>query len=626
MKKIEILKNLCFFLCFFVLMFTFACSDQNSEPVNEEKKEIEEDLTGEESERKSIYIPQELKGDDFNDKNSTWCYQRSRESENFIVLWGKGYGDKDPGSSEVPEAYRVDIGDLLEKAEEFYALNVNQLKFAEVGAGKSNLDEFKMMIFLFYQDEWNATGAGYDDTIGALWLSPNTSQPVGSTIAHEIGHSFQYQVFCDLGGATGYRYGFGGNGGNTFWEQCAQWQAYQSYPDEVFSSVHYSVYCDNYHRHLHHENYRYASFFIHYYWAEKHGVDIIGKLWRLAEEPEDPIQTYMRITNISVSQLNDEIYDAATRFVTWDVDALREMGAAYIGKQTFKYTEFEDGSYQVAYDRCPGTTGYNVIPLNVPEAGTIVSTEFTGQVNESGFNQVENPDRADWRYGYVALLNDGSRVYGDMNSGAENSVNFTIPEGCNKLWFVVTGAPDTYKAHAWDDDESNDDQWPYKVKFSNTDILGNISFDGTETPESVEFTYNISFPFSSAGYSGSSATIEGENLIKLSKAFVLQPGEITSQIGAKITFYAMEAGGTLNANTTANGYGHWFDASGNVCEWGTESRLFSEFDETAFSFSIGQYPDQCAPGEQYSFSQVLVYEYESGKTVQATFTFNVNIE
>lgn len=630
MKKIEILKNTDYFLFLFVLMFTFGtvtgCKDENPEPKDEEKHEIVEDDTEDEKEGKKIYIPQEFTGDDFNDENSTWCYQRSRESENFVVFWGKGYGDKDPGSSEVPEAYRVDIDDMLEKAEGFYDLNVNQLKFAEVGVGKSNLDDYKMMIFLFYQDEWNATGAGYDDTIGALWLSPNTSQPVGSTIAHEIGHSFQYQVFCDLGATAGYRYGFGGNGGNAFWEQCAQWQAYQSYPDEVFSSVHYSVYCDNYHRHLHHEDYRYASYFIHYYWAQKHGVDIIGKLWRMAEEPEDPIQTYMRITNISVSQLNDEIYDAATRFVTWDVEELREMGAAYIGKQTFKYTELEDGSYQVAYERCPGTTGYNVIPLNVPEAGTMVSTEFAGQVNEPGFNQVDDPDRAGWRYGYVALLNDGARVYGDMNSETENSINFTIPEGCNKLWLVVTGAPDTYAAHAWDDEESNDDQWPYKVKFSNTDILGNISFDGTETPENVVLNSNVSFPFSSTDYSGSSVTIEGENLIELSKAFVLQPGEITSQMEDKITFYAMESNGTLNANTTANGYGHWFNADGNVCEWGSAARLFSEFNETAFSFSIGQYPNQCAPGEQYSISQALVYEYEAGKTVQATFTFNVTIE
>lgn len=59
------------------------------------------------------------------------------------------------------------------------------------------LDKYKMEIYLLYQSEWLATGSGYDNVIGALWVNPSTCQPVGSTIAHEIGHSFQYMVFCD---------------------------------------------------------------------------------------------------------------------------------------------------------------------------------------------------------------------------------------------------------------------------------------------------------------------------------------------------------------------------------------------------------------------------------------------
>ena len=82
-----------------------------------------------------------------------------------------------------------------------------------------------MEIYLLYQTEWLATGSGYDNTIGALWVNPSTCQPVGSTIAHEIGHSFQYQVSCDkmLNGEAdfsqvGFRYGYGssGEGGNGF--------------------------------------------------------------------------------------------------------------------------------------------------------------------------------------------------------------------------------------------------------------------------------------------------------------------------------------------------------------------------------------------------------------------------
>jgi hypothetical protein len=170
----------------------------------------------------NIYIPLEFRNMDLYNSSSTWFYGRSKQSEHFIVFWGKGYDEYGIVTpTDYPNAtYRVNIDDLLVKAEQFYTMNVNTLKFVTPGASKT--DNYKMMIFLLYQTDWLATGSGYDDTIGALWVSPSTCQPVGSTIAHEIGHCFQYQVYSDHGGNSGWRYGFGGNGGNTFWEQTAQ--------------------------------------------------------------------------------------------------------------------------------------------------------------------------------------------------------------------------------------------------------------------------------------------------------------------------------------------------------------------------------------------------------------------
>lgn len=136
-------------------------------------------------------------------------------SDHFIVFWEKGFGSNP--FTVTDQALRVDIKDLLEKAELFYDVNVNKLKFVETG--KSNTDKYRMMIFLKYQSEWLATGSGYDDIIGALWVNPSTCQPVGSTIAHEVGHSFQYQTYCDNPtSGCGWRYGFGENeeGGNCF--------------------------------------------------------------------------------------------------------------------------------------------------------------------------------------------------------------------------------------------------------------------------------------------------------------------------------------------------------------------------------------------------------------------------
>ena len=608
------------------------------------------------------YKPQEFKDLDMLRSDSKWSFVRSKQSTHFIVFWAKDFG-KDPNASTLPDAMRVDVDDLLKKAETFYDMNVNTLKFAEVGKGKSNLDKYKMEIYLLYQTDWLATGSGYDDVIGALWVNLGTCKPVGSVIAHEIGHCFQYQVYADLlafGGIPndflrGFRYGFGGNGGNGFWEQSAQWQSFQSYPMEAFSSSNFGVYAENYHRHICHEFQRYASYFIHYYWADKHGIDFIGKLWREAKSPEDPIQAYMRLTGLTVDQLNTELYDAATKFVTWDLDAIRANGSNYIGQLTYKFYQLTDGTYQVAYSRCPGSTGYNVIPLNVPAAGTVLTTTFTGLTSGSALASGDPGQytddskvlttttynsslqtRAGWRYGYVALLSNGQRVYGEMNRKTSADVRFTVPEGCTKLWFVVLGAPSTYTPNAWDEKESNDDQWPYTVKFSNTDILGNIIMNPNDSPKDLTLTYNVSFAADATAYSGTTVNLNTNgDISKVAQAFVLQPSAITASllsakatpVEGKIAYAAVEPTGSLNYATTGNGYGFWNDSQGNVIAWGkdNDSRLFSELSPGTFEFSIGQYPGKSKAGDKYTIKDALVYT-KGGKQYQVTFVFNVTIK
>nr|WP_319571117.1 DUF4859 domain-containing protein [uncultured Draconibacterium sp.] len=642
-----------------------GCSSNNIDEVDENENQPEKEQNDNQPDNvfddSKFYVPQEWRDNDFDNENSRWSYARSQQSEHFIVFWEPNFG-LDPNASNVPDAMRVNIDDLLAKAEIFFNVNVNTLGFAELGTGKSNLDNYKMQIYLLYQPEWLATGSGYDDKIGALWVNPSTCKPVGQTIAHEIGHSFQYQVYADLlayGGiqndlTRGFRYGFGGNGGNGFWEQCAQWQSFQSYPEEAFSSYNFGEYMKNYHRHFGHEWHRYASYWLHYYWTDKHGIDFIGKLWREAVAPEDPIQAYMRITGLSVDEMNAELYDAVAHLVTWDIDAIRSIGNDYIGQYEYKFYEAQDGAYQVAYSKCPGTTGYNVIPLNVPEAGTVVTTSFTaiapgsslasGDPGEyidnettattSNYNSGELT-RAGWRYGYVALLESGERVYGEMNRESSADIEFTVPAGCKRLWFVVLGAPSTYEAHAWDELESNDDQWPYKVKFTNTDLLGNVVIDPNDEPQDLTLTYDISFAADAEAYSGTTVNLNNNGDInKVVQALTMQPSEISAALLAekstpqegKIAFAAVDSDGSLNYNTTANGYGFWFDSNGDVIGWGSDndSKVFSEFTASNFEFSVGQFPGKSSAGDSYTIKEALVYQ-KDGKQYQVTFVFNITV-
>lgn len=445
------------------------------------------------------YKPAEFEGMDMLRSDAKWSWFRSKQSEHFFVFWEAGFGD-DPNAETVPANLRVDIDDLLEKAELFYRTNVEKLKFTETGQGKSFLDRYKMEIYLLYQEEWLATGSGYDNTIGALWVNPSTCQPVGSTIAHEIGHSFQYQVYCDKlcqGGnddlKSGFRYGYeGSNGGNGFWEQCAQWQSFQDYPEEMFTSYNFDVWLNNNHRHFENEWMRYASYWLQSYWTMKHGIETIGNIWRESVYPEDAISAYTRLyCNGDWSKTKKELYDYASRMATFDIDGVREYSEGYLGRyHTTFYTSGE--YYQVAYANCPEATGFNVIPLNVPDAGNmVVAADFVGlepgatlasddpgEYMESEtvkgttmkYNTAGSAGNMGWMYGFVALKQDGSREYGEAHSDKSGRVSFTVPAGTQSLYFIVQAAPQNYVVHPWDEKELTDEQFPYKVKFENTDL------------------------------------------------------------------------------------------------------------------------------------------------------------
>lgn len=179
-KYLDRSVTMCLLLWFCLL---WSCSDKV--PQKEEDKNILQVMSEDNIEDfDKYYKPAEFEGMDMLRSDAKWSWFRSKQSEHFFVFWEAGFGD-DPNAETVPANLRVDIDDLLEKAELFYRTNVEKLKFAETGQGKSFLDRYKMEIYLLYQEEWLATGSGYDNIIGALWVNPSTCQPVGSTIAHE---------------------------------------------------------------------------------------------------------------------------------------------------------------------------------------------------------------------------------------------------------------------------------------------------------------------------------------------------------------------------------------------------------------------------------------------------------
>lgn len=458
------------------------------------------------------YKPKEFDFDMFR-SDSKWSWCRSKQSEHFVVFWDIKYGQYGLFGERMGQentwpttcktsSMAVDIDDLLKKAEEFYDLNVNKLKFANTGKGQSVLDKYKMEIYLIYQSEWLATGSGYDNVIGALWVNPDTCKPVGSTIGHEIGHCFQYMVFCDYlvrQGVTvdkapstsglqgpGWRYGYGdnGDGGNAFWEQTAQWQSFQieKYRGEAFTGW-YGEYTNSSYLHVLHERPRYAAYFLHWWWVEQNDITFIGRLWNEAQYPEDPVETYMRMMGYDVEQMNDSMYGYASHMVTFDTEEIRSRGTAHAGEMAISPGNISesDGWWSVNASLSPETTGYNAVRMTVPK-GEEVSVTFGANLGASGCKS-GSVSQAGWRYGFVSLNSDNTRSYSPTWKATVTSAEtqtWTVPSNASKVWLVVTGAPNKYERHPWGsggsdykgEGDSEDTKWPWKAQFSNIKPYG----------------------------------------------------------------------------------------------------------------------------------------------------------
>ena len=453
----------------------------------------------------ALYRPNYLRRNDFESDASQYCFARSLQSDHFIVYWEKGFG-ADP--TQAPSPYTFDPAELLARAEKAYEVYTTQLGFGDATTS-TTLATYKINIFVHYQDTWRATGSGNDFKAGSLDVNPAASKNVITT-AHEIGHTFQYIVSCDFDTPRdhGWQWGFeeSATGLCGWWESCAQWQAYKVYPEREFiESWETHIYLWS-HLNLLHERMRYYNFFVQDYWCQLHGPDFIGRLWRESVRPEDPVEAFCRLTNTSHDAFCRVMYDYACRAITWDIDALRQNGRRRTDRFTTSMHSVTLSSslnhnpstlngqwLQVDSACCPQNYGFNVIRLTVPSAGTEVSVSFQGIAGAAGYRAVKT-DKAGWRYGFVALQDDGTRVYGPMMTATAAaptgiptaddptaSAYFIIPANTTNLWFVVLGAPTEHWHHPWDmgtdsngDDVftpaslADDEQWPYRLQFIGT--------------------------------------------------------------------------------------------------------------------------------------------------------------
>ena len=637
--------------------------------------------------QKTVYIPDSWKYNasteeytEDNNKELQWSFKRSKESDNCIIFWQKGFGsDPSKAPSLNGTSMSFDVDAVLRVAESCYNLNINKLGFSS-----SNMkDKYKILILMNYTTTWTCYGAGYDFECSALWLNPATVKPAGHALAHEVGHSFHYMCYAEAANynhvssptiGTGFHLPLGN--GQAIWEQTAQWQANQAYPSYMFSES-YPLFGNNANYAFSHEWMRYQSYWFHYYLCQHYNdITTIAQVWKQPMTGAvDFNQSLMKLKGLSVEAFYELYFDYALHCATYDFEAAVPYRDNYIGKFDYRAVLLDDNKYQVAYASVPQSTGFNVIELSVPEAGTTITTKFTaltpgcnlnasdpGEYNNGNanalvragvtkYNYVSNASARGFRVGYVFLKNDDTREYYNDNTvhckGTDEvteDITTEVPAGTKRMFLVVSPALSTYIQHKWDENIKNDDQWPYQFELINTTPTSVIPYikepdfektiDGRSI-SNVTLTYDVVLPPSS-GYDGATVNFSGSALNALCTAFQMEDNEIFKQIlpysssqrNGTIMNYAAKVDGSLQkvGKTTNGDFGHWFNASGTAITFGSGCVVYAEFTKSSKSVVVGQYPYANSNGTQRTIREALHYKDSNGSTATAYLVFNITFQ
>lgn len=608
---------------------------------------------------------------DFTNENSQFCFKRSAESEHFVIFWEKGMTKTSSGNITYG-GYTCNVNTMLKQAENIWKCYVEDLGF--LTPGKSTTDKFKIEMYIVKTawdgSDWRADGSGTGATYytynGSTKGSKTTKIGVfhcttraatarnGHTLAHEIGHTFQYLVGADLGSSHGLNYGLGQGRDNEWWEDCANWQAYKVYPQYQYSDgEYYEQYLNKHHLNIHHEDIRYTSCYYQDYWCQLHGKNTVGRVWREANKPEDPSQAYMRIFGLNEETYADEMYQAFAHLASIDIDAVRNYGKAKIGNEPqrliqpsdaicSKYLGNDAAYWIVDPNYCPQNYGYNANPLKIPAAGTTVKVSFKGLAGCDGYKKV-NTQYAGWRYGLVAYTSDEKRVYSEMCKDKDGEVSIVVPEKCTNMWLVVMGAPTKYWSYSWTNGTpstafaTNNEQWPYAVKFEGTDPLGASRTYG-EYPADYErkdttVVINASLAYSSSTYSSVRVQLDMD---AISQALGVSTAQMQAAVCGKkstkpyLRIAALNADGKTETNSKTISdtdviFGNWFSTTGKVGNYDGSAAIYTKIYHDKYGCYVGQYPGRLTKGKTYTVRHAVIYTDANGKEYKAIMEIHLKV-
>ncbi|MEH1126125.1 DUF6055 domain-containing protein [Micromonospora sp. CPCC 206061] len=390
-----------------------------------------------------------------------WAPERTKESVNFILLWGEKSGTN-PMSA--PSEFRFDPDNILSQLENLYSFYVNTMRFtSETGL----LAEHKIIVIITRTwnrtalDAW-ATGGSTDGRVGVINVAPGAAQPGSWGLAHELAHVFQNYTFLGRSGM-----GFTHPSAGTFWEASAEFMAMQVYPRTAAGDLT---------RWLRTENLYYSSSRHHYgawmllqYIKDRDGLAMFNRIWNEARNTEHPLETYRRIAGITQTELNRRIGEYAQHNVTWDYSNRADFigfinnvyGAGFLNAYNGVPVEAVNASarhYRISDAMAPSDYGYNKIKLVPDSSGALIRLHLKGHA-ETG--------ATGWTFGFVAVRNGSTPRYGPLTQGTSGQVSFQTQAGETEVYLVVTGTPaSAVPKYAFLDGWPKNRRYPYEFRIS----------------------------------------------------------------------------------------------------------------------------------------------------------------
>lgn len=416
---------------------------------------------------KELKLPKgltEQEPEEYYNKDSKYNIYHMAEGPNVAVLYDSRWGDNPEADPKLP----LDRKKAVEYAEDIYTWLIDVAGFANWTTSKAA--QYKIVVFVRYENSTAGSSWGTSDvaaaSVGQAGIMKTNKHGVPGVLQHEMTHCFQYIAQRD--GAQGF------TGSSAIYEMTAQWslcQRWADWPDLEYS--HFKPFMQNTHKAFLHEDNAYHAPYVLIYWEYKHPL-MVSRVWKENEKGvTDPVETYKHLANLTQEEFNDDMFECVSRFVTWDIPHLKEANAKHIDKHQYKLKEISASKFQAHPETCPQNYGYNCIKLKAPAAGKTVAIDFKGNIGLNGY-KIKNGVYKGWRYGFVALKENGERIYGEVNKEDSKRITFTVPEGGIKyLWFVVMGAPTTHWKHLKPSDNggvADNNDWPYEFTLNGTTL------------------------------------------------------------------------------------------------------------------------------------------------------------